>query len=690
MGKDMKQLRRWLTLKACMATFLFLALVFLAFRIISVRPASARPDRSSRSEFPQPEVRTSRHGRLHTTLHARIADNKLVDQFSGDHRLVHTPTFERTIPAPTLSVKPGDTLSIDLVNDLPANPKVQRKGFFPNDPYTINLHTHGLEVSPLGISDNIFRRMEPGTTNHMHVDIPANHPSGTFWYHTHKHGAVTFQFLGGMAGFLIIKGGPGTLDAVPEVAAARDVVMGFQLIRTRTDGNVVFVHQTAQQFGTFPFPDAGPKDFEQGIWSTYGLDGEPGRSFFYYTTNGVTNPTLHMRPGEVQRWRLLNATDGDTLLVALERHGLNIVAMDGITVANTYHLKTGDPVVMGSGQRIDVLVKAGNPGKYKLLALDPGTRVSVSPSGIDPEPRPAQHSFDFPTPCSAIVGLGFPGSGHGLGHSHAASDERDPCDQPRQKLSYPFPLATIMVEGAPLNMKLPADSLPVPTGLPSVATMLKRKPDAVRHVAFEICGNKMGTSLEDPDFRLESCGWYYAKYDSKYWGGKPLNNLEMMRDADDMGVPSSPPDPNMPLVDFKKDGLFNPDKPLFDDMIVGNYEEWTVINRSFSDHPFHIHQNPFLVTSINNIPLSQPEWHDTIIVPASIPMPNGPTGIQPNIRDNKYGSITFRIHFDPQTVGCFVMHCHILSHEDIGMMQRVDVLPGRGQPSGCDPEKMEH
>src|SRR5690242_9847153 len=54
--------------------------------------------------FPQPRVRESSGGVLKTTLHARIADNTLVDQFSGDHRMVHTPTFEGTIPGPTLSV----------------------------------------------------------------------------------------------------------------------------------------------------------------------------------------------------------------------------------------------------------------------------------------------------------------------------------------------------------------------------------------------------------------------------------------------------------------------------------------------------------------------------------------------------------------------------------------------------------
>ena len=40
-----------------------------------------------------------------------------------------------------------------------------------------------------------------------------------------------------------------------------------------------------------------------------------------------------------------------------------------------------------------------------------------------------------------------------------------------------------------------------------------------------------------------------------------------------------------------------------------------------------------------------------------------------------FGSITFVTHFDPITVGSFVMHCHVLQHEDIGMMQLLDILP---------------
>ena len=78
-----------------------------------------------------------------------------------------------------------------------------------------------------------------------------------------------------MAGFLIVRGGPGTLDAVPEVAAARDVVMGFQVIRP-TDGSEPFVHQEAKQFSTHFLFSHDP--LKQGIWSTFGLDGALGEA----------------------------------------------------------------------------------------------------------------------------------------------------------------------------------------------------------------------------------------------------------------------------------------------------------------------------------------------------------------------------------------------------------------------------
>ena len=89
------------------------------------------PEAGSPSEFPMPEVRESSGGVLKTTLHACIGTNKIVDQPTGEVRVIHTPTYDGTIPGPTLMLEPGDKLSIDLVNDLPANPKDQRRRCLP-------------------------------------------------------------------------------------------------------------------------------------------------------------------------------------------------------------------------------------------------------------------------------------------------------------------------------------------------------------------------------------------------------------------------------------------------------------------------------------------------------------------------------------------------------------------------------
>jgi FtsP/CotA-like multicopper oxidase with cupredoxin domain len=190
-----------------------------------------------------------------------------------------------------------------------------------------------------------------------------------------------------------------------------------------------------------------------------------------------------------------------------------------------------------------------------------------------------------------------------------------------------------------------------------------------------------------------------AKYDATYWGGTPFTTLQMMRDADDVGESTDPTNPFAPRINYKKEGLFDPSTPLFSDMIAGNYEEWTVYNRTFSDHPFHLHQNHVLITKINETTLPQPEWHDTLVVPAARcgsplttcqgggqPTPGQPPplgGMGPDINHTTPGSLTFRVYFNPITVGCFVAHCHTIDHEDLGMMQRFDILPANGQSSGC-------
>ncbi len=95
----------------------------------------------------------------------------------------------------------------------------------------------------------------------------------------------------------------------------------------------------------------------------------------------------------------------------------------------------------------------------------------------------------------------------------------------------------------------------------------------------------------------------------------------------------------------------------------GDVEDWTIENRSPEDHVFHIHQIHFIVQAINGRPVSDPTERDTIDVPYW-------SGTGP------YPSVKLRMDFrDPNTVGTFLYHCHILKHEDLGMMGSIEVLP---------------
>ncbi len=96
----------------------------------------------------------------------------------------------------------------------------------------------------------------------------------------------------------------------------------------------------------------------------------------------------------------------------------------------------------------------------------------------------------------------------------------------------------------------------------------------------------------------------------------------------------------------------------------GTVEDWIVENRSNELHAFHIHQLHFLLLESGGGPVDEPYLRDTINVPYH----------QGNLPD--FPSVRLRMDFrDPNTVGTFVYHCHLLDHEDKGMMGTIEVLP---------------
>jgi FtsP/CotA-like multicopper oxidase with cupredoxin domain len=135
-----------------------------------------------------------------------------------------------------------------------------------------------------------------------------------------------------------------------------------------------------------------------------------------------------------------------------------------------------------------------------------------------------------------------------------------------------------------------------------------------------------------------------------------------------------PNDPNSATtffitVDGQKPAAFDPSSGIPDIVVKqGDVEDWIIENRSTELHAFHIHQLHFMLLESSGVAVKEPFLRDTI----NVPYYNGRTLVYPSVR--------LRMDFrDPNSVGTFVYHCHLLEHEDNGMMGLIRVEPPASQ-----------
>jgi FtsP/CotA-like multicopper oxidase with cupredoxin domain len=132
--------------------------------------------------------------------------------------------------------------------------------------------------------------------------------------------------------------------------------------------------------------------------------------------------------------------------------------------------------------------------------------------------------------------------------------------------------------------------------------------------------------------------------------------------------PSDPNNPNSPTifmltVDGQEPVPYNPHSMIPNITVrKGDVEDWTIENRSQELHAFHIHQLHFLLKQWNGVPVDEPFLRDTI----NVAYWDG--------KSSTFPSVKLRMDFrDPNTIGTFVYHCHLLEHEDGGMMGTIRV-----------------
>lgn len=549
---------------------------------------------------------------------------------------VQVPVFNHNVPGPTLLVEPGSTLKLTFNNNMPAQTPFTGDnmcmacgehhssttpplaGCFMHT----NLHTHGLLVSPCSIdrtgnrhcgpacsdqlrvsSDDVLIDIPPQGKNEYCIVLPKFHDSGTYWYHSHLHGASGYQVAGGMAGALIIEDRPGE-----------------ELVQQDQDKVFVVQEVVLSQGTNFP-----------GVY----LSGPAGASQFF--VNGQCTPTLQMWAGQTQRWRLINATGTPRGLMKVWLYKCSDDPQATCpALTNTIQLKP-------AGQ---------NPIMY-LMAVDGIAFYGFPPMPVEAHLMAAGNRADFlinlPPGKYMLIKDGFPLDANNIWAT--GSQNLGSSNDSRQALAF--------IEVQESRYKKYDDAIPkvIPGNrpfylAPIADTSYLKKGRQVTFAALKSGGTGPGGVMQG-QFKID--GNFYP------------NNNDIVTDLD-------------------------------------TAEEITITNAGGSasttaqlPHPFHIHVNPFQmvgrtidfeVADVDRKYLPPPfdrpmdptdpcnwMWMDTASMPA-------PASSLPPSYGTGPGQMKLRTRFLVYP-GEFVIHCHMLVHEDVGMMVNVKV---RGEGKGpCVP-----
>ena len=663
--------------------------------------------------------------------------------------------------------------------------------------HTTNLHTHGLHVFPQknpdgSHSDNVLLRILPNADwearrasddedlhtlrEHEHVGQldyklqlafdrkgkPMPHPPGTHWYHPHSHGATHDQVASGMAGYLIVEG---------------DV-----------DESV----NTAMTGEAWPDPEArsGPFDYrerlifiQRALFGSSDPDAGPRRNNLRFppfpAASGVQQPAvIRMRPGAVERWRILNGSvdgagtkrfmvlngqfvqnknriwrvivegDGEDRARRLEpitqkeiedaKLDLQQLSFDGITLVSEESGEARhvirDLSQQNAGTR-NPFAAADESGPDDYLAQLAGYEnvfrdgESLANAYVRPNEvyltnaNRADVFFKAPIDAGGRVFTIF------AKEAHIHSDNfqsllqnriQDPKFRPRREL-FDVVAAYIHVDGEPveggdfdvqsLNAHLPpvppllmpvkADELEVPAN-EAAQTNVPVGSKRTRTISYSGTGGTDFPIIKVPDGFAAA----HPELENRVWAEHDGVRILMSNLTTTMGINTEFDLEKNPVPGIPR--KFSPHDEQRSRVLVNTAEEWVLYNNSMTmwsntdlekypqpgsydrryvtypisradgqgryaddpefmvstkaaDHPFHIHINPAWVLRIDvpdengelhNI-LPEPRWMDTVAIPR-----NG-------------GRVVFRTRFD-DFVGKWVHHCHILLHEDNGMMQIVD------------------
>jgi FtsP/CotA-like multicopper oxidase with cupredoxin domain len=562
--------------------------IVLALLLLPVQRLHAQPSATDVCPRPQPgsvvadpvDLR-SKNGALEIELIARN-----VKESDGRTRYCFTDGVGHE--SPNMRVKPGDLVILHLRNEMTGvdgsatmpqhahSMQMEQQGCTASlemNTISTNLHFHGTTIPPNCHEDDVLRTViEPGDPPFTYrFRVPQDEPPGLYWYHPHIHGFSKQQVLGGASGALIVEG---IERAKPELAGMPERVF---VIRDED----------------LAHPNAPPSKLEPKIPKfLIDRDGDAANNGTGFgmpakdlSINYVPVPypdyppaVIHIRPGERELWRVLNASaitylDLEVLFNRSPRP-LGLVAMDGV------------PLGMGA----PAADSGASPTNWQThLGIPPGARVEFIITG-----PPAGETGLLVT---KTVDTG-PGGENDPNRALAEIVATPDAPEPRSQLA----------------------NSPQPLPPPSRPWLGDVEPVRVRHLYFS-------EKLDNPN-DLASAVEFYLTVE-----GQTPKMFDMNSTT-----------PNIVAQQ-------------------GTVEDWIIENRSQELHAFHIHQLHFLLLDYNEIPVGENFLRDTV----NVPYYNG--------RQLAYPSVRIRVDFrDPNIVGTFPYHCHLLEHEDKGMMGTIQVV----------------
>ena len=244
--------------------------------------------------------------------------------------------YNGQVPGPTLDVREGDSVIVHFVNQLPESTSV---------------HWHGMHLAAAMDGSPIYPIPPGGRTDYV-FKVGEGH-AGTYWYHPHPDKRAGHQVAMGLYGALIVHAARNPLPSIPE----KLLILSDN--RFTPDGSV-----------DFPDPNslAGQIDVENG---------REGPDLFI---NGQLDPVIPIRSGEIERWRIVNASAARVYRLSIPGQTILWVGSDGGLFE---HPEDVHDILIANSERVELLVRGtGAPGATASFVTLPYDRY-------DPHTRPA-------------------------------------------------------------------------------------------------------------------------------------------------------------------------------------------------------------------------------------------------------------------------------------------------------------